>query len=72
MARAEVLPPAGMSAASVSSRLPNAAFGINDMGAALNMGRSFGMFAICAIISGGIGASSSTPSRFCSERGMPK
>src|SRR3989454_3914889 len=70
MARADVLPPAGMSAARVSSRLPNAAFGISDMGAALNMGRSGGIAGIWK--SGGIGVSSSTASLWCSERGMPK
>src|SRR2546426_6533576 len=39
MARADVLPPAGMSAARVSSRLPNAAFGISDMGGRLEHGK---------------------------------
>ena len=46
IARADVLPPAGISAASVSGRLPNAAFGMSDMGAALNIGRSGGMAGI--------------------------
>ena len=70
MARAEALPPAGMSAASVSGRLPKAAFGIRDIGAALNMGRSGGISGIWK--PGGIGASSCTARRACSERGMPK
>src|SRR2546430_14642400 len=42
MARADVLPPAGMSAARVSGGLADAAIGINEKGAGLKIGRGGG------------------------------
>ena len=72
MARAEVLPPAGMSAARMSGRLPNSAPGNSSGGAERNMGRSGGSEAIIwAAASAAPGSSSSGASRCCSEAGIP-
>jgi hypothetical protein len=69
MARAEVFPPAGMSAARMSVRLPSWAVGKRDIGPALNMGRSGG---ISGIVPPALGASSRRASLWCSDTGMPK
>ena len=68
MALAETFPPAGMSALSTSVRLPIAALGNADIGAALNIGKSGGISGIGPVI----GASSRRASRWCSDSGMPK
>lgn len=71
IAPALVLPPAGMSAASMSGRFPSSAVGISVIGPALNIGRSAGMSANGSGASGSLGASSRTASRPCSDSGMP-
>jgi hypothetical protein len=45
VARADVLPPAGMSAISMSGRLPNSAFGVVARGPSLKKGESSGIAA---------------------------
>ena len=72
MARAEVLPPAGMSAARVSGRLPKSALGNSSSGAGLEhrqVGRHRGQH--LGGRSAAPGSSSSGASRWCSEAGMP-
>jgi len=72
IARAEVFPPAGMSAARTSGRFPKAASGNSDIGADLNIGRSGGSEAsIWAAASAAPGSSSSRASRWWSDGGMP-